>query len=203
MGTTTAQIKFGTKSALLNPTNNLDIPHNLDTHKSFTIAYWMYDATMNSQFFFTRFNLGAGCYRASLEFGFYYNNSTYNGTRLMCLSSKQYGAVYTCDIGDINLYKATNDSNQWVYIEISYNADDKTLRLFRNGVLIWSSVLSFFIGQETKNLVMAYTGTMYLDELMLIQACLHTQNFTPPTEPYLWSDNVSSFDENNIYGLKR
>ena len=190
--------KFGKSAALLNMRFN----HYIDTTKSFTLSYWIYDHDCADQNQYLSFNREVGSLRAGLEFGW-----AYNGGYRVCCMSHNYTTSYDCDIRDSSVYPISQDAAVLIHLEFSFDSTTKIFRIFRNGVIAWQQTLSFYIDNIAKNLTLWLTATntsLYIDELLLIQTCLHTAAFTPPAEPYIWLDGPrTAKDQNNkLYGYK-
>ena len=191
---TSKKSKFGNASLYLD-TGYVLVDHLLDTTKGFTFSFWYYDALLLSNRELCNLNMEDGSLRPGISYGWF--NSTY---RRLCLSSKKTN-TYDCEVRDVVVYPYTEDANSWVHIEFSFDASTKIFRIFRNGVVVYTNTLSFYIDNIGKNMIFN-GGGVYYDEVLLINTCLHTAAFTPPTEPYVYHAAQGSFCNNLAYGYK-
>jgi len=190
--------KFGKSAATFSV--RLAFNHCIDTTKSFTLSYWIYDPICTYGAEYLVFNRESGSLRGGFEFGWAPSSS---GNRVCCLSSK-YVTTYDSEIRESPVYAISQDVGVLLHIEVSFDSTTKICRIFRNGIIVWQQTLSFYMDNISKNLFFEPINAVYLDELLLIQTCLHTAAFTPPAEPYIWLDGPrTAKDQNNkLYGYK-
>lgn len=189
-----AQSKFGMSSCY--KSLSLPLPHTLDTTKDFTISYQIKDVAKQSKTMYFNLNKEPSSFYSSLAFGWYDS-----GSRLMCISSKNDPTGQNIEVKDAQIYSPSIDSGlEWIHLEYSFDSITKTFRMFRNGTIVYSKILNFYIGQVAKNFALASAGSeMYFDELLVIQNCLHKAAFTPPPEPYIWLDGPEVYQDKDDY----
>lgn len=182
------QSKFGNNSyyingssfAYFNGTSALS-----DTTKDFTVSVWEYliSAPSNSCTFVVDMdvNISAG---AGIILGHVNGSNKY----IYATSHRSTWDLVNAVVIDT----VANCLNKWVHWEVGYKASTKTLYFFKDGILKHSvvcpnpvyvdSTLACSLGTY------ATVETAYFDEFLILSgSCLHTENFTPPTEPYTYN----------------
>ena len=135
----------------------------------------------------------------SLPFGVAY----YNRSNLISIEITKTSSPYEDYTIGQNFYNVSNDSSQWVHFEYSFESTTKLIRFFRNGTLIWSYTLPGEIAKGY-NLCGFNQDYINLQELLVIQKCMHTANFTPAIEEYVWIDKDQEYKDKEeiLYGYK-
>lgn len=180
---TTEMKALGEASLKLTGSDYIDLPNNiLNTSNDFTISYREYVTALTT-------NSSAA---------FYMNCETpisMGGGLLVGYSDGTNRRIYACSsvYGNWDLISAGSlgpiELNVWNTWEIGYKDSTKTLYVFKNGTLVNSFVLSARIGSGAtgKCAIGAWADCMqgYIDEFMILNGkCLHTSNFTVPTDEY-------------------
>lgn len=186
------QSKFGDASLYTNGTNYLCTKLDsfiLDTTQDFTVSFWEYQLTTSSSAASLAINalgLNGSSGIAGLLIG--YNN---NGNKYFYASSGTAGPNNWDISNAVVITTITSVLNRWVHWEVCYQASSKTLFVFLDGVLKYSVVCAIPVKMQSPNYTRSgnwaagFSQSAYQDELMIIQgACLHTSNFTPPSDPY-------------------
>jgi hypothetical protein len=190
------QSKFGGSSLYLSGGNSLSFPADsalTDTSRDFTISFWEY--LINGP------NLSASLY---------INNSSsptpttngliigYNGS-----ASSKYlyaGSSSSWNIADAVLIESiANVINRWAHWEVCYRESSKMLYVFLDGTLKHAVVCPspIRLASPSYGMLGRWTTyqTCYMEELLVLPGiCMHTDNFTPPEEPY----SISSAPEQGM-----
>ena len=203
IGNDTSKSKFGDASLKLNPFTSTDPNYKLlvtlkdkfDFASDFTLSYYKYTNSLAN-------NLNGN--GASTTFYMSFTS----------LYIRQYDSSYICEnvkgnpasqwIDSSTLYSASNDVGKWVHMEMSYTASTRTLRYFRNGLIIVAFVLDGDFYNPTPIIVNIFDD-INISELLVTKDCLHTANFTPPTEPYSWYNIKNAYRDiptNKLHGYK-
>ena len=127
--------------------------------------------------------------RTCMEFGY-----TESGrSMIIYLSWNNNGDTYT------GLYNA-NDNNQWVHYEFDWIAASNRAIMFRNGIKFIDRALSIKLSLHHQLCI--FTGGYFgcISEVLWAPYVLHTENFTPPMEPYIWPETHEILDQTDIYG---
>lgn len=161
---------------------------NLSGSKDWCVSYWIYML----KYPFENFNFNLANHdnnnRFGLEWWFVYSGKS----PLYCAPYKYTGDIYTS-------LNANGDLNRWTHYEFDYISANKRLLVFRNGSKIVDRTLAVHL--VIQYLILGYGYDEYISELLVTQYTMHTSNFTPPTDIYLWPYTVRCYDENNeIYG---
>ncbi|WP_371366322.1 hypothetical protein SRRS_07320 [Sporomusa rhizae] len=164
------------------------------TDKDFTISFWEY--LINAQIYSGSLTInsdGSGN-DGSCAIILGYN---IGGNKTLCLSADNSG---TWDIAKrVILEPITNLLNRWAHWEVCYKKSSKMFYVFLDGVLKHAVVCPSPLKQSFINNYLGwgyggYYQTAYYDEFLVLPGvCLHTDEFTPPTEPY-------SLPSDTIYG---
>lgn len=168
--------KFGTHSAYFDNSSYIEWPNHPDYHlgNNFTISCWIKRLNVHQSYFLGRWQSGSKSWvlmqGLQNRVGFYISH---NGSTFVYIASPEY----------------PND-NAWHHIEVTY--DGSWIRVFIDGELkeslsynsgIYAGTIPLCIGRIPTHPSYYYYG--YIDEVMIMNNyCLHTENFTPPTEPY-------------------
>ena len=96
--------------------------------------------------------------------------------------------------------KPAIDNNTWVHYEADYIASSKRILFFRNGSKIYDKTSSIASLNTSIAIFNDDDAKGYISEVLWAPYVLHTENFTPPTEPYMWPETHYTFDQKQIYG---
>ena len=205
VGNDTSKSKFGDASLKLNPFTSTDPNYKLevifkdkfDFTSDFTVSYYKYANSLAN-------NLNGN--GASTTFYICFT----------CLYIRQSDSSYKCEntkgnpasrwIDSPALYSATDDIGKWVHMEMSYTASTRTLRYFRNGLIILSLVLDADLDYYNPTpIYFSIWDDVNISELLVTKECLHTANFVPPTEPYSWYNTKDAYKDittDKLHGYK-
>ena len=168
----TAQKKFGTSSLYLNN-------YNVDALSVVNNSAWNI-ATNNGGFDFW-LNISSGYPQGFVSQG---NWFTYgNGAYALQSSIELYGGIFT--------------SGTWRHLE--FNQTGGITRFFLDGILAASSPSIGYFTSNSNPLLIGETSVYrgfqgYMDELRFFDSAhAHTNNFTPPTTPYVNADALALF----------
>jgi hypothetical protein len=185
------QRKFGGASLYTNGANYLSFPNTTalsQTSEDFTVSVWEYmdgtAATNSASFVLNKADVANN----GLVFGFCSAGNLY-----LYASS----ILYITNIFDIAnavlLESVANVVNKWVHWEVGYKSSSKMLYVFLNGELKYAVVCanplytpvissSGYLGASPAH---GIARKSYFDEFLILPGvCLHTDTFSPPTEPY-------------------
>ena len=176
--------KFGESSLYLNGSAYLRLMNGITLGgKDFTIACWIYPSAVNSiQYFIgwgndedTRLNVSIG------STGLLRWHCIIDGTKIFSYDSSE-----SCS------------AKEWVHVEIDYRNSDNKIFLFLNGIkadeqtvtgLSTARTMIFHIGKIS--ISTDYNLKGYIDEFLITEELLHTENFTPPTAPYEFDSDTT------------
>lgn len=154
-------------------------------------SYWQYQTNYYNENF--KFILGnySNSKRTFMEYGY----TKPGRSMIMCLSWYNYGDIYT------GLYNS-DDNNKWIHYEFDWISASNRALMFRNGVKIIDKTISIKLTLNTQLCIFTSGYYGYISEVLWAPYALHTENFTPPTEPYMWPETHLSLDQqNDIYGV--
>ncbi|MCM0759930.1 LamG domain-containing protein [Sporomusa sphaeroides DSM 2875] len=181
---TDVQSKFGEKSLMLNGSNYLLADLTIDTFSDFTVSYWEYLTATRQGAASLCFNYDGGTLAGHAAFILGYTNAS--GSSAIFASSN--GSSWDVINGIVIEPSATSLFNKWNHWEVGYESSSKMLHIFLDGVLKYSVVCPTplrGVGQLYLGAWGSNRQTAFYDELLVLQgACLHTDSFTPPDEPY-------------------
>ena len=169
----TAQSKFGGSSLYFNGSSNLRIANILSGSMPFTIDAWIYPTKAGSN---TIWSHGGS------------NASPVTGGVLDYYTDNKF--IYYC--GGFLIQTANNyPINQWYHV--AFIGDGSSIKLYVNGSLVgthsgaynFSNVAETFGDNDSAPGQENFQG--YIDELRVSNVVRWTENFTPPTSPYITS----------------
>jgi len=187
IGLDTSKKIIGTSSKLF--TNTTAVLFNaieLDNKKDYTVSYYRYETSIPN-------NLNGNGNSTMLEalgFAALFTDNSNN----YCLELMKSANPWSAYAELAGLWPASSDLNKWVHIEFSFQLSTKIFRIFRNGIIMASFTFPDLNGYYSSNVWIKEIGN--IQELLAIQYCLHTANFTPPTEPYVWIDKPDVIRDN-------
>lgn len=171
--------------------NKIYLENPFDSTKDFSYSFWQYMISYPYQ----TFESAIGNSSARYGFEWYY---IYPGRSPLYTSQFYYN-----NRDNYTGYSADLDKEQWVHYEGDYIASSKKFLFFRNGIKIIEINLST---PYNVNYMYVFPGDYkgYVSELLITQYTMHTENFTPPDECYMYPEQHSIADctENNMYWNK-
>ena len=180
----TTQKKFGETSLYVNGAANLRyVPGITFGGKDFAISCWLYAtaASTAGQGFFS--------WGADKTEGF---QSWRNASNLAAFATIIGDAINTVTP---DASKPTFTANQWNHFEVDYRQSDNTFFFFFNGELVDSQTDANFATARTFPFYIGYMPrstayfTGYIDEFFITDQLLHSENFEPQTEPYVFDSD--------------